>query len=189
MWSSTTMPRSTSRPADLARPVPGRMPTAMTTRSAGISRPSSSRTPVTWLSPRISLVSAPVRTLMPRRLELALEQQARRFVELALHQGRHQVDHGHVHAVDGQPVGRFQPEQAAADDDGVLAAVGGLLQHRFDVEHVAEGHDAGQVAAGDRDDEGVGAGREQQPVVFDGAAATARSPCGLRGRSSRPARR
>ncbi len=103
-------------------------------------------------------------------LKLALKQEAGGFVELPLHDGAHQVDHGHGHAVDGQPVGRFQAEQAGADHDGVFAAVGGLLQHRFHIEHVAEGHDAGQVAAGHRDDEGVGTGRQQQPVVFDGAA-------------------
>ena len=44
----------------------GRIPTAITTSEAGISRPSFSRTPSTLPIPKISAVSAPVRMVCPR---------------------------------------------------------------------------------------------------------------------------
>jgi hypothetical protein len=44
-------------------------------------------------------------------------------VELALHQRGHDVHHGHIHAAQHQAVGRFQAQQAAADDHGVLVLV------------------------------------------------------------------
>ena len=66
MRSSTTMPRLTSSPASLARPMFGRMPTAMTTSVAGMTVPSASSTPSTLPLPTIALVLALVITLMPR---------------------------------------------------------------------------------------------------------------------------
>ena len=46
------------------------------------------------------------------------------------------------------------------------------LQHRVDVLQIAEGHDAGEIAAGHRQHDRLRAGREQQPVVrsLDAAA-------------------
>src|SRR5213075_810245 len=63
-----------------------------------------------------------------------------------------------------QAVGRFEAQQAAADDDRVLVRPGGL-DHAFGVGDVAVGDHAVQVAAGHRQHEGVGAGAQQQPVV------------------------
>ena len=66
---------------------------------------------------------------------------------------------------------RFEPEQSAADDDGVATVIRSA-QHRADVVHVAEGDDSLQVVPRHRDDERVGAGREEQLVVgFDAARA------------------
>jgi hypothetical protein len=68
MWSSTSTPRSQSRPAARAKPVEGRMPAAMTTMSALTLVPSSSSMPATFPSrPWIALVLAPVRMVWPRR--------------------------------------------------------------------------------------------------------------------------
>jgi hypothetical protein len=97
-------------------------------------------------------------------LQRLLQQLAGDVVQLALHQPGHDVHHGDVHAAQHQAVGRFQAQQAAADDDGLLV-LGGGLDHRVGVGDVAVGDDALQVLAGHRQDEGVGAGAQQQPVV------------------------
>ncbi len=105
------------------------------------------------------------------RFERIFEQPARGFVELAFHQGRHQVDDGDFHAAKRKPVCRLEPEQPAADHHRVAAGIG-RGEHRVDIVHVAKGDDAGQILAGDGDDEGIGAGRDQQPVIaFAGPAA------------------
>ena len=52
---------------------------------------------------------------MPRASSRAFEQPAGRLVELALHQRRHQVDDGDLHAAQRRPVRRLEPEQTAAD--------------------------------------------------------------------------
>ncbi len=98
-------------------------------------------------------------------LQRGLEQVGGRLVELALHQDVHEVDHGHVHAVLLQAVGRFQAEQAAADHHRLLV-VAGALQHDLHVADVAEADHPFQVVSRHRDDEGVGAGGKQQPVVL-----------------------
>ena len=86
MVSVTTMPRSQCSPAFLASSMLGRMPTAITTRSAGSSVPSAKRTAVTRSV-------AQDRLRLRRHLEhhAALfqrlaQQSARDRVELALHQ-------------------------------------------------------------------------------------------------------
>jgi hypothetical protein len=94
----------------------------------------------------------------------SLQQLARHVVELAFHEpGRH-VHHAHRHAALHQAVGRFQPEQAAADDHGVLV-FGGRVDHGLGVGDVAVGEHAGQVLAGNWQHEGVGAGGHDEPVV------------------------
>ncbi|MDT4840529.1 hypothetical protein FQZ97_743550 [compost metagenome] len=93
-----------------------------------------------------------------------LQQLARHVVELALHQpGRH-VHHAHRHAALHQAVGRFQAEQATADDDRVLV-FRGRVDHGLRVGDVAVGQHACQVLAGQRQHEGVGAGGHDQAVV------------------------
>jgi hypothetical protein len=49
-------------------------------------------------------------------LERGLQHRRRGPVELALHQAVEQVDHGHLHALAHQAIGRLEAEQAAADD-------------------------------------------------------------------------
>ncbi len=58
----------------------------------------------------------------------------------------------------------FEAKQPAADHHRIAAAFGSR-QHLVDVVEVAERHHARQVAARNRDDERVGAGGDQQPVV------------------------
>ena len=65
-----------------------------------------------------------VMTLMPRCFERPLQQVAGGRVELALHQRRHQVEDGHVHAARAEPGRGLEAEQAAADDDGPGARLG-----------------------------------------------------------------
>jgi hypothetical protein len=54
--------------------------------------------------------------LLAAPFQLGLQQPARRLVQLTLHQGRHQVEHGDLHAPKCKPVGRLQAQQATADD-------------------------------------------------------------------------
>ena len=65
---------------------------------------------------------------------------------------------------------RLQPEQTTADHHRAAAPLGGG-EHMLDILHVAEADDAGQVVAGHRNDERVGAGRDQQPVIVQHHAA------------------
>ena len=93
-------------------------------------------------------------------------QQGRRLgVELPFHQHVEQMDDGDLHALFHQTVGRFQTEQAAADHHRVFFAGPGRVQHRVDILDVAEGDDARQIVAGHRQDDGIGTGRQQQPVI------------------------
>ncbi len=62
-------------PASRASLTLGRMPTAITTSDAGISRPSFSRIPSTLPCPYISAVSAPVRIVCPRASSASLSSQ------------------------------------------------------------------------------------------------------------------
>ena len=101
-----------------------------------------------------------------------LEQPARRLVELPLHQRVHEVDNRDLHAAQGQAMRGFEAQQAAPDDHGVATGIG-RREHGVDVLHVAEADDAGQILAGHRDDEGIGARGDQQLVIADGAAALA----------------
>jgi hypothetical protein len=87
-----------------------------------------------------------------------------------------EVHHGHVHAAQLQAVGRLQAEQAAADHHRVLVLAGGF-DHRVGVGDVAVADHAGQVVAGDRQDEGRRAGGQQQAVVVGLGAVARRSPC------------
>ena len=105
------------------------------------------------------------------RFQRLFEQPARRLVELAFHQGRHQVQDGDRHAAQAEAVRRFESEQAAADHHRAAALIRGR-EHRADIVHVAKGDHARQILARHRDDEGIGAGRDQQAVIaFDRAAA------------------
>ncbi len=103
------------------------------------------------------------------RLERTLEQRRRRPVELFLHQRVQEMHDSDGHALPEQAVGRLQAEQAAADHDGVATRAGGR-QHPVHVLDVAEPDHAGQIAARHGDDDGRGAGRQDQAVVARRAA-------------------
>ncbi|MCY1241704.1 hypothetical protein D9M72_546220 [compost metagenome] len=96
--------------------------------------------------------------------ERALEQRGGGLVELALHQAVGQVHHGHVHALAQQPVGGLQAEQAAADHHRMAVVARGLL-HGLHVLDIAEGDHAFELVTRHRQDEGLGAGGQQQAVV------------------------
>ncbi len=164
MPSSTTMPRLTARPASLARADAGRMPTAMTTMSPVMTRPSSSSMPSTLSSPRICFGIGLGDDLDAAFGQRLFKQIACGRVELALHQRRHQVEDRDVHALALQAGSRFQPEQAAADDDGAALALRDH-QHGVDVVEIAIGAARRAVVAGNRDDEGQRAGGDDQLVV------------------------
>ena len=89
----------------------------------------------------------------------------RERVELALHQRVEHVHDRDLQALLHQAVGGFETEQAATDDDGVLAGLRGV-QHRIDILDVTEADDARQVIARQRQDERIGTGGDQQAVVF-----------------------
>ena len=101
------------------------------------------------------------------RLDGPLQQMAGGGIELALHQGRHQVHDGDVHALRLQAGRGLQAQQATTDDHDAAARLGGQ-QHGLDVVEIAVGQYARQVVARDRDDDGVGASGDDQLVVGDG---------------------
>ena len=159
------MPRSQCRPAFLARSTLGRMPTAITTRSAAISSPSAKRT-AGHAGPRPGspAVCAGILNFSPRAVQRLAQHVAGGLVELALHQRVDEMNDRHLHAALHQAVGGFQAEQAAADDDGAPMAAG-RRQHQVDVVDVAKGDDARQFLAGQRQDDRMRAGGDQQPVI------------------------
>src|SRR5215468_2021296 len=109
--SSTTMPRLTSSPASLASAVLGRMPTAITTRSAGSVRPSSSRTASTLSSQNRVGIGAG-QNLDAAFLDRLLQQIGSVGIELPLHQGRHEMDDRRLHPLGRQARGRLEAEKA-----------------------------------------------------------------------------
>ena len=82
---------------------------------------------------------------------LALDQRFQQFrgrrIELALHQPVHQMNQRHRRAGLGEPVGRFQSEQSAADHDHALL-LRGQRQQQIDVAAVAKRMHAGKIGAG-----------------------------------------
>ena len=74
------------------------------------------------------------------------------------------MHHAHRHAAQHQAVGCFQAQQAAANHDRVLVPGGGF-NHGVGVGNVAVCDHAFQILAGNRQDDGVGAGADQQPVI------------------------
>ena len=145
------------------------MPTAITTRSAGITAPSSSSTPPTRSVADDRLGGGLAADIDAAPLQIPLQQIARRRIELPLHQVAHEMQHGDVHAARLQPGRRLEAEQPAADDDGLGARFSGGGDHRVDVVEIAVGQHARQVLAGHRDDEGRRAGGDHQLVVGGGA--------------------
>ena len=94
--------------------------------------------------------------------QFSLQQEARRFIQLAFHQRGHQVDDRDVHAAQGQAVRRLKPQQTAADNHGA-AALFRRRQHL--VAQIAERDYARQVLPRDGDDERVRSRGQQQAVI------------------------
>jgi hypothetical protein len=105
----------------------------------------------------------------PALLQRLLQQLRRGLVELSLHQPISEVDHGHLHAAQHQPVGSLEAEQPAADHHCMLVFLR-RLDHRVGIGDIAVGNHALQVLARDRQDERIRSGGDQQAVVFDLAA-------------------
>ena len=70
------------------------------------------------------------------------------MIKLSFHQSVHEMDDGDAGARLGQPIGRLEPEKAAADDDHAPAR-GFARRDGVDVVDVAKGEDARQFHAGD----------------------------------------
>ena len=98
------------------------------------------------------------------RLERSAQQARRGSIELALHQRVHQMEHGDGHPLLHQAVRGFEAQQAAADDDRVLARAR-RVQHRFDIGDRAEGEHARQILARDRQHDRIGTGHQQKAIV------------------------
>ncbi|MNQ59495.1 hypothetical protein D3C85_737430 [compost metagenome] len=107
-----------------------------------------------------------------------LQQAAGGDVELALEQPVADVHHGHVHAAQLEAVGRFQTEQAAADDHRMFMGLGGV-HHHLGVGDIAVTDHPGQVLAGNRQDKRVGTGGDEQAIVFGFAAVIGHYHAGL----------
>ncbi len=75
-------------------------------------------------------------------LDRPLQEIPARRVQLALHQRRHEVENGHLHAPSLEAGRRLQAEQPAADDDRAPAGTG-RGDHGIHVVEIAIGHDAG----------------------------------------------
>ena len=97
------------------------------------------------------------------------EQIARRRIELALHQRRHQMQHGYVHALHFQTGGRFKAQQATADHNRTATGLGNR-DHPFDVVQIAIGQHAVELMAGQGNDHWIGAGGNHQMIVLRGDA-------------------
>ena len=75
------------------------------------------------------------------------------------------MHHGDLHAALHEAVGRFQSQQATADHHCMPECLC-RFDHGLGVGNVAVGQHALQVLAGNGQDEGLGAGRHDQPVVL-----------------------
>ena len=113
--------------------------------------------------------------LQAAAFQRALQQGAGGLVQLPLHQPVADMHHGNVHAAQLEAVGRFQAEQAATDDHRVFVGLGGF-HHHLGVGDVAVADYALQVLAGNRQDERIGTGSDEQAVVFGLAAVIGDDP-------------
>jgi hypothetical protein len=141
----------------------GRTPAAITTRSAGIARHRRSAPPARALALDGGGLAAQ-QDAQAAPFQRGAQQLGGGGVELLVHQAGRHVHHRHVHPAAQQAVGRFQPEQAAADHHRAPARAR-RRQHGVDVVQVAKADHARQLVARHRHDEGRRAGREQQAVV------------------------
>ena len=102
-------------------------------------------------------------------LDRLLQEIARGRIELPLHQGRHNMEDGDIHAAMSKTRCGFQSEQSATDHHRLLARLCGK-QHGVDIVQVAVGNDAWQIVSRHRDDEWNGTGCYHQLVIGLGNA-------------------
>ena len=74
------------------------------------------------------------------------------------------MNYGNVHAALHQAIGSFQSKQSAADDNRLLVMLC-RGQHGINIGDVTESDYTGFVVTRDGNDDRVGTGRKQQPVV------------------------
>ncbi len=165
----------------MARPAFGRMPAAMTTSVGRDDRAVGELDALDLAVAEDRLGVGLGDDLDAARFDRPLQEVAGRRIELALHQGRHQVQDGDVHAARVEPGRGLEPEQAAADHHRLAARLGGE-QHGVDVVEIAIGEHAGKVVAGHRNDERHRAGGDDQLVVGLGHAVVGRHASWPRGR-------
>ena len=125
MWLSTTIARSTVSPALWPISAFGRMPAETTTMSQSSVAPSLKRQPgdrVVAAAPRWSIFCRWM--LTPIFSIVVAQDRAAGGVELRVHQVLAEMDDVHLAAMVHQAARRLQPEQAAADHRGALAALG-----------------------------------------------------------------
>ena len=101
----------------------------------------------------------------PAAFQVALHHPCRHRIELPLHQRRHQMQHGGLHAVTQQAVGGLQPQQPAADDHGVGLSGARRRHHGFHVGDVAERDHPRQLVPRHRNNNRVRSRSDQQHVV------------------------
>ncbi len=154
-------------PPPWPRPALGRMPTAMTTRSAGKMRPVLQLDAGDSVCAEDGLGIGAGVDVDAARLDGLLEQIAGAGIELALHQGRHQMHDRNLHALEREARRRFEAEQPAADDHGTgrpcrrpHACVSTSSRSRKVTTPL-------QIGAGNRNDEGLRAGGDDQLVIGD----------------------
>ena len=97
-------------------------------------------------------------------LDGLLQQMTCGDIELALHERRHEMEHGHIHALLFEAGCSFEAEEPAADNHRATAGFCSE-QHRVDIVEIAIGEDAGQIMSGHRKNKGNRARRDDQLVV------------------------
>ena len=93
-----------------------------------------------------------------------LQKVTRCRIELPFHQGRHEMQDGHIHAAHPEPRGCFKAEQSAANDDRI-AAGSRHGQHPIHIVDVTIGENARQIMPGHGNDDRSRTGRYHQPVI------------------------
>ena len=93
-----------------------------------------------------------------------LQKVSRSRVELAFHDGRHEMQNRHRHAALFQAVGGFEAKKTAADDNGMALAARDL-EHLGNIIEITIGQHFRQTMARYRDDDRMRAGRNHQLVI------------------------
>ncbi len=107
---------------------------------------------------------------MPFAFDETLQQRCRRRIDLPLHQPLHQMDQGHRRAGLGEPVGRFQAEQTAADHDRRASAPAASFSSRSTSRLSRNVCTPGRLGARNVQPQRLRAGREHELRERDQAA-------------------